>query len=1138
MTDYTFTRESVIQNAKVLQDHQESTLGESAIEAISGIAAITTNTDLSGSNDSTEATADAAVDSTTDSTPIATDFGASTPNATNSVLDPFLVPIVPSTFINFDANPSTLEMDIAFIDSQCFILQNDKTKPFNGQDIQPFQIGNTTVSNNDEFNQLIAKNKDEECDQWVYYQFCNKAISNSSKCPGKPLCKADCEKMNEKLKNCGFPTEQCPETTECIFLDNEGSQFMLEWWAILLIVLALLIPCLLCLFGLCKNKRKSEMQSMSSKNSWDSRRSSHAYAYGNSANTPYIKAPPAVIAPSTRHPRNKVSTSSVGSASPMYPTNEFNHDEYDIKDANELSPPPPIMISSKTSLEDIPTETPIESNSTSLHGHVEPIIYAKPATRTPFVASTNTSFTDIPIALPQAKSMTQKDLPKQDLPLPEVKSKRPTITSMFPSLFKSNKAEKNDIEQGRAQLESIKPDQSVQPSKLPNTTQPFMEQAYPPSPTTPTLSQKEQLRQDSGIIPIPIIIKKSSEIDHNDLAISKDTTSKIPKLVKKESAQLLKPSVVKQRSNLASRPSTLKETPMYAPVPSNLKKTDEGHAYSAKGNEDTIKVEKNLKDAKGFGMDTPIHAPVPSILKKTEDKSLKNNEGTIKEEKNLKDTKGFGMDTPIHAPVPSIVKKSEEHKSNENTPPDKAIEAVPSEYHVDIKDKKGFGMDTPLHAPTPSIITQKMDKQEPTLTTPDIIQVDEAEQTGSRRMSFVSHTGVKTTTTTKTTRKTTPSVITTPTSRLTYSASFSDDLCTPTQATAPVSPIKTVKHVEYKEKLTLAVMGVLIKQMTIRELINGRYEIIHQGSSTCDIDYYFDRNQVIQIELKNEKTTFKHTIKLAQLIMEVQQWEWDMQLVHCSVTVHNKNGVLAYLQHGLKLKFSVGIDFTSSNKPPQNTDSLHYIGSKDIPSSKLTPYEKSMKVVGEIVSAYGGDEISAYGFGAQVKVGSKFQTSHDFLLQSKPIHTVDELLTAYRKTLRKIKLGRPTNFTPHLKTIGQVARRSKQDYYVHLIITDGQVTDYSETVDELINCSNYPMNVIILGVGNENFDKMELLNSEHGPLISTKTQRAAKRDACDFYEMRQNIESKLIVSGIPYKILSYAHMKNLVPKDFESPISP
>ena len=79
---------------------------------------------------------------------------------------------------------------------------------------------------------------------------------------------------------------------------------------------------------------------------------------------------------------------------------------------------------------------------------------------------------------------------------------------------------------------------------------------------------------------------------------------------------------------------------------------------------------------------------------------------------------------------------------------------------------------------------------------------------------------------------------------------------------------------------------------------------------------------------------------------------------------------------------------------------------------------------------------------------------------------------------------RPTNFAP---TILEVARMAKDpenlskpvpDYFVLMIITDGVITDMQATKRAIIDNSNLPFSIIIVGVGNADFDGMEELDSD------------------------------------------------------------
>ena len=46
-------------------------------------------------------------------------------------------------------------------------------------------------------------------------------------------------------------------------------------------------------------------------------------------------------------------------------------------------------------------------------------------------------------------------------------------------------------------------------------------------------------------------------------------------------------------------------------------------------------------------------------------------------------------------------------------------------------------------------------------------------------------------------------------------------------------------------------------------------------------------------------------------------------------------------------------------------------------------------------------------------------------------------------------------------------------YHILLILTDGQINDMDDTKDLIVECSKYPLSIIIIGVGNANFSNMK-----------------------------------------------------------------
>ena len=70
-------------------------------------------------------------------------------------------------------------------------------------------------------------------------------------------------------------------------------------------------------------------------------------------------------------------------------------------------------------------------------------------------------------------------------------------------------------------------------------------------------------------------------------------------------------------------------------------------------------------------------------------------------------------------------------------------------------------------------------------------------------------------------------------------------------------------------------------------------------------------------------------------------------------------------------------------------------------------------------------------------------------------------------------------------------------YHILLIITDGAIHDMKETKDLIVECSLYPLSIIIIGVGGADFSNMIELDGDDVILKNSKGQAAA-RDIVQF----------------------------------------
>lgn len=121
------------------------------------------------------------------------------------------------------------------------------------------------------------------------------------------------------------------------------------------------------------------------------------------------------------------------------------------------------------------------------------------------------------------------------------------------------------------------------------------------------------------------------------------------------------------------------------------------------------------------------------------------------------------------------------------------------------------------------------------------------------------------------------------------------------------------------------------------------------------------------------------------------------------------------------------------------------------------------------------------GFGAKLPPAG--QVYHQFPLNGNSSHPycsgVEDILHHYRNQLRLVTLYGPTNFAPVISNTSAIAREFQdgRHFFVLLIITDGVISDMHFTKHAIIDASTLPLSIIIVGVGDADFEAMDELDS-------------------------------------------------------------
>lgn len=187
-------------------------------------------------------------------------------------------------------------------------------------------------------------------------------------------------------------------------------------------------------------------------------------------------------------------------------------------------------------------------------------------------------------------------------------------------------------------------------------------------------------------------------------------------------------------------------------------------------------------------------------------------------------------------------------------------------------------------------------------------------------------------------------------------------------------------------------------------------------------------------------------------------------------------------------------------------------------------------------------QIPVFGFGAEISPNLK-DGNHCFALNgdiSNPaVDGLEGVVTAYKNTLNNVNLYGPTNFSPICELVNEMTESFKcsqdnQKYTILLIITDGIISDLQKTTDAIVYGSGLPLSIIIVGVGDADFTKMDILDADDTPLYSQRYRRHMSADIVQFVpfmEFRHNpmALAKETLEEVPGQMLDYFKKHKILP---------
>mmetsp|Transcript_52552 Transcript_52552/g.94325 ORF Transcript_52552/g.94325 Transcript_52552/m.94325 type:complete len:1146 (+) Transcript_52552:68-3505(+) len=265
---------------------------------------------------------------------------------------------------------------------------------------------------------------------------------------------------------------------------------------------------------------------------------------------------------------------------------------------------------------------------------------------------------------------------------------------------------------------------------------------------------------------------------------------------------------------------------------------------------------------------------------------------------------------------------------------------------------------------------------------------------------------------------------------------------------------------------------------------------------------------------------------------------------------------LDYIRGGLELRLNLGIDFTRSNLGQYNPESSHSMVHKD----EDTAYATCIRALGEVIQTYDTDDMyPVYGFGAKIPPSHSvcsncFALTGDFFLPE--VEGIDGILKAYHRALHVCHLHGPSHLSEVVRLIANLARPYVQidpgdprlpwpemKFFVMLILTDGEIADQEQVVREIRDCTELPLTIIFVGIGNKDFTFLrELADDMKHMLPKPKDQedqgpgfeRSLMKFICfnDFRDDPQKLAAATL-SHLPQEVVRYYQDRGIKPRDLK-----
>jgi hypothetical protein len=241
-----------------------------------------------------------------------------------------------------------------------------------------------------------------------------------------------------------------------------------------------------------------------------------------------------------------------------------------------------------------------------------------------------------------------------------------------------------------------------------------------------------------------------------------------------------------------------------------------------------------------------------------------------------------------------------------------------------------------------------------------------------------------------------------------------------------------------------------------------------------------------------------------------------------------------YIKSGIRIACHISLDLS-------NGEDKQFISQKS--DRDCIDYSNIIENITDIISNYIPNRlVHAYGIGGEISYGYNSQKVFKINMGGNDSNKLyNRILEDYHNSLNEIKLDNKVYFSPLINKVNNYIFDSKElNYYNILFILTKETIDKSDikkTYDSIIDSSYLPVSIIIIGIGQNNFDKMKNI-FDSVPINSRVRKKKFRKNVIFVSSIAEKLENSQIMTEwclkeIEKQAMQYYELLKIKPENIQ-----